>query len=338
MALQYDHDPEHRHNVALYIAAGDPAPIHFSQAGRYVASTATLAANKWQRVTLKVDLERKTYSAETLAEDAAKDAAAQVICRDVPYAAQFNAFNMIGLSPQGATGSVFFLDDVSLLWTPTPNFTPPGDATLLQASFESAGGDHWTTLEGQASDITIGNDVSCGHELQSLRMRGSGGRVQLTAPSLTWQPDGLLLIDADIFLRSNLPYGQVTPAANVMSSDDVGLAMFTTGDKQPLMELRTHQATWHYREGDTLSDTKVSAAFDAWNHLQRVIDPQDKTCRVMLQVIGAAPRELCCTSLNRLPATDSPLAVELFCHRSQPHSDGPAFDNLRVTRGVQLTK
>ncbi len=261
-------------------------------------------------------------------------ATAQVICRDVPYAAQFNAFNMIEFSPQGATGSVFYLDDVSLRWTPTPNFEALGKEMLLQANFESAARDRWTLREGQASDITIDNDVSYGHELQSLRMRGSGGRVELAAPSLTWQPDGLLLVDADIFLRSNLPYVQITPGPNVTSSDEVGLSLVTTGDNQALIELRTHHATWHHREGDKLIDTKVSAAFDAWNHLQLVIDPPNKSYRVLLQVIGEAPRLLCRGSLNRTPAASDPLAVEFFFSRSQTNTDGPAFDNLRVTRRI----
>ena len=160
MTLQYDNDPAHRHNVAIYIAAGDPAPIHFTQDGKYVPSTASLAVNKWQRVTVKVNLERKTYSAETLAEEAAKDAPAQVICRDVPYASQFNAFNMIEFSPQGATGSVFFLDDVSLRWMPTPNFEPLGKVLLLQNGFEALKRDRWSLREGQAVDITIDNDDS----------------------------------------------------------------------------------------------------------------------------------------------------------------------------------
>jgi len=109
-------------------------------------------------------------------------------------------------------------------------------------------------------------------------------------------------------------------------------------DSKPLIELRTHQGRWHLRDGDKLTDTKLSAACDAWNHLQLVIDPQAKTCRVILQVIGEAPRELCRTSLNRIPATDAPLAIELFCKRSKPQTDGPAFDNLRVTRSVRAAR
>ncbi len=154
-----------------------------------------MGIGRWQRITLHVDLEHKTFSAETLVEDAPKDAIPQSICRDVSYAAQFNAFNMIEFSPQGATGSEFYLDDVSLRWTPTPNFEQPGTETLLQASFEQTANDRWTMCEGQATDMTIDDDVSFGNELHSLRMRGSGGRVQISSHALIWQPDGLLLVE-----------------------------------------------------------------------------------------------------------------------------------------------
>jgi hypothetical protein len=163
-------------------------------------------------------------------------------------------------------------------------------------------------------------------------MRGSGGRVQLSTPSLTWQPDGLMLVDSDIFLRSDLPYVQITPGPNVTSSDDVGIALVTTNDHKPLIELRTHQFTWHYLDDNTLIDTNLSAAFDAWNHVQLVINPENKSYCVFLQVVGESPRVLCRGSLDRMPAAGDTLGVEFFCSRSKSQTDGPAFDNLRATR------
>lgn len=333
--LQYDHDPAHRHNVAIYVGEGDLAAIHFTQDGKYVASHATLAVNQWQRVRVNVDLENKTYSAETQAEsgpNATTNAVAQVICRDVPYAALHNAFNMIEFSPQGNTGSEFYLDDVTLRWLLTPNFQRLSGESLLHASFEPTQKRSWTMREGQREDITIDNDVSYGHELHSLRMRGSGGRVQIASPALTWRADGQMLIDADIFLRSELPYVQITPSASATSSDGVGIALVTTTDSKPLIELRTHQATWQYLEGGKLVDTKIAAAFDAWNHLQFFIDPASKSYKAYLQVIGEPPRMLFHGSLDRLPSLNETLGIEFYCNRSKPLTDGPAFDNLRVTR------
>ena len=77
---------------------------------------------------------------------------------------------------------------------------------------------------------------------------------------------------------------------------------------------------------------RLKQAFDNLPHLQLVIDPSSKSCRVILQVVGEAPRPLCHASLSRTPAGGDSLGIELFCGRSKTQTDGPAFDNLRVTR------
>ena len=129
--LQYDFDPADRANVGLYVTDGEPGAVYFRQAGKFAASPATMAAGRWHRVTLLVDLERKVYSAEI----AADGGAAQPVCRDVPYATVYNAFNRIEFSPQGAAGSELFLDSVSLHWTPAVMPGPHGRRIIAQDGF-----------------------------------------------------------------------------------------------------------------------------------------------------------------------------------------------------------
>jgi len=343
--LQYDNDPANRFDVGLYIPAGDASTIYFRDAGQNVASKATFPIGVWQRLVFHVDLERKTYSADI----AADGQAAQPVCRDVKYASAHNAFNMIEFSPQGTTGSVFFLDDVSLRWTPGTMFTPPGRLTLAEDGFEILqpgqsidiaklpAGARWKVREGHAADMVVDHDVSYGREAQSLRFRGSGGRVQLRAPTLK-MPDDILLMDLDIFLRSELSYVNLIPNEQATSSDDVGFAWSSLPGDKPWFELRTRAGHWHCGPNGNLADTKIRAAFDAWNHLQLVLDHKSQTCRVTLQVIGAAPQELWSAKLKQLPPTGTPLAIELFCRRQQPRDDGPAFDNLRITLDAEGKK
>ena len=72
--------------------------------------------------------------------------------------------------------------------------------------------------------------------------------------------------------------------------------------------------------------------FDAWNHLQLTLDSKAGTCQVLLQVIGEAPRILVETNLSPAFAAGMPFSIELICDRKQPRDDGPAFDNLQLTR------
>ena len=84
-----------------------------------------------------------------------------------------------------------------------------------------------------------------------------------------------------------------------------------------------------------LTDSKLPAAFDVWNHLQLTLDSTSDLCQVLVQVIGEPPQPLVpANRIGMLPAS-TPLAIELFCDRQKPRDDGPAFDNLRLTRIVR---
>ena len=86
--------------------------------------------------------------------------------------------------------------------------------------------------------------------------------------------------------------------------------------------------------GGRLHDTEQPVAFDAWHRLQIVCDPRSKTYRVLMQVIGEPPRTLCRGSVEQRPDADAALRFELSCLRAQPRGDGPAFDNVVVTRAT----
>ena len=119
------------------------------------------------------------------------------------------------------------------------------------------------------------------------------------------------------------------------STDEVGFAIKDVTTNTLIFELRTRAGTWHYGTSEQLTDTEIPAAFDAWNHLQLTLDSTSGTCEVLTQVIGESPRPLIpATQIGMLPA-NTPLATELFCNRNAPRNDGPAFDNLRLTRVVK---
>ena len=342
--LQYDIDTANRFDVGLYISEGDASTIYFRNAGQNVASKATFPIGEWQRLLINVDLEHNTYSAEI----AADGQAARPICRDVKYNSKHNAFNMVEFSPQGSTGSVFFLDDVSLRWKPSVMFHPPSRTVLLTEGFESMKpgepldvtapsktNARWKIRDGRATDIRIDNDISYGREFQSLRFRGQGGRVELTAPALKSLANDRLLFDVDLFLRSEASYVQLVPTAETNSADEVGFAIKNAATDAVLFELRTRFGTWHCGTDGKLTDTKIPAAFDAWNHLQLMLDSTAGTCQVRLQVIAEAPRILGHTNLAPGFAAGMPLSIELICDRKQPRDDGPAFDNLLLRSGTQ---
>jgi hypothetical protein len=333
--LQYDIDPEHRFDVGLYVTGGDPGAIYFREAGKNVASAATMPVGSWQRLSFEVDLERRVYSA-VISGEAAADAP-RVICRDVAYTAKFNAFNMLEFSPQGDTGSELFLDDVSLRWTPAVMFAPPGQAALLTENFESPLG----PSSEVAGDVAIDTDISFGPEARSLRLRGAGGQAAFSSPHCNWTGSGTLLIDLDLFPKSDQLHTQITPSPATTGTDDVGVAVLAADRSRPVVELRTRGGVWQHRSGANWTDSKIPVAFDAWHSFQVTLDGpatvnessrQVGSYRILMQVIGEPPRELCRGELGLVPPAGAKLSLELSCLRSTPRPDGPAFDNVRVTR------
>lgn len=336
--LQYDLDPEHRYDIGLFVTEGDPGAIHYREAGKNVPSRATLPIGEWQTISFDIDLQRRVYSAEIKGGEPA--AQPRVICRDVAYSAKFNAFNMLDFSPQGATGSVLYLDDVSLRWTPAIMFDPPGKMDLLVEDFEKPL-DPKRKLTG---DAAVDSDISFGAGYRSLRLREGGGSVTLSSPKLMCSKSDRLLIDLDLFPKSDQQYIQIVPSTNTTGTDDVSVALFADDRSKPLVELRTRGSTWQHRgAGGGWVDSKHPVAFDAWHSLQFAIEapgsandsgPSAGQYRILMQVIGEPPRELCRGELGSPPKVGSMLSLELSCLRSLPRSDGPAFDNVQITRKI----
>ena len=258
------------------------------------------------------------------------------MCRDVKYESEHNAFNKVEFSPQGETGSVFYLDDVSLQWRPAVMFEPPGADVLARDGFESPHLNELWSLDAASStdsaEISVDSDVSFGPEYRSLRFRGAAGRATLRSASMQWPSDRPLLIDLDVFLKSDQFHTQITPSPQTTGTDDVGLALYNSDRAKPMIELRTAGGFWRHGSGGKLLDTGRPVAFDTWHHIQIAIDPRSGSYHVLFQVLGEPPRELCRGVVDQLPHRGAALSLELSCLRTHPRRDGPAFDNLLISR------
>ena len=330
--LQDDIDTQHANEIGLYLPPGESSPLLFREGGHFAASSVPLPVGQWSCVTIDVNLERSRYSMFV----ASGGHAEQPVCRDVKYESEHNAFNKVDFSPQGETGSVFYLDDVSLQWHPAMMFESPGAEVLARDGFEPPNlGQHWSLDTAGATDsaeISVDTDLSFGPEYGSLRFRGAAGRATLTRSSLLWTSVRPLLIDLDVFLKSDQYHTQITPSPRTTGTDDVGLALYISDRAKPMIELRTTGSFWHCGSGGKLLDTRRPVAFDTWHHLQIAIDPRSRDYHVLFQVLGEPPRQLCRGVVDQLPSRDAALSLELSCLRARPRADGPAFDNLLISR------
>ena len=326
--LQYDAEAVNRNEIGLHITEGSPAGIYFRSGGTNVASTATMSVGVWHQIAIQVDLEQKVYTAAITPEGGAT----QTICTNVAYAAKANALNAIDFSPQGQPGSVLYLDDVAIQWTPSVTFEAPGEQVLLDAGFEADEKQPNAQLSIEGPGVTADHDISYGPEYQSLRFRGAGGQASLRAPDFRWPADGTLLVDLDLLPKSDLPYLQITPSELATSQDEIRLSLRPADGGESILELHSRDGRWHVTHQSRTTDTGQPVAWDAWVHYQLVIDPSASEWRILSQVLGEPPRQISRGRIATTTEPTTPLSVQMSCKRPAARADGPALDNVRVTR------
>ncbi|NUQ62136.1 MAG: hypothetical protein HUU20_06590 [Pirellulales bacterium] len=339
--LQYDGDPANRYEVGLLIGRGPDGVVRYSQNGKLTASDAKVTPGAWHRLSLEVDLERGTYSA-SLGTDPLVP-----ICRDVKYASKHNAFNWMEFSPQGETASVIYLDDVSLRWLPSMVAAQPGPHVVLREGFESQravstihgtgpeNGAAWSVRDGIAGDVTVDRDVSFGNELQSMRFRGMGGTAVISPQGLALAREDTITLDLDLLPRSDRPHLHFAPGQELATNDRTACGLYDSRTGEPVAAIMAMNGTWHCWSGDRFVDTSMPVALDAWSHLQLVVDTSQGSCRATIQVVGEPPRALWRGPCGKAPSPGSPLSVQCGCRRERSRADGPAVDNIVVTRAVK---
>lgn len=338
VGVQYDTDVTSRSEIALHLTSADT--VDFRNGGSWATSRATLKPGTWHRLTLTIDLEAKTWSAEALVGGRKKVS----ICQHVAYRAKENAWNNLAFSPQGATGSVCFVDEVLWRWMPSAVPTPAGRKVLLDDGFEGAtpgtalgdlrspGGGAWKVERGDARDLTIDADLSLGARFQSLRMRGGGGRAVLAPEALRHRPGAEPSVDVDVFLRGDSPTVWLTPVGAATTGDRTTIAVADARSGKPLMAVRAANGVWECWDGGKYATTSTPAAIDAWTRVHLRKGGKAGTYVAILEVIGEAPRELFRGRFGVGIAPGAPLSLALENERTAARPDGPAFDNLIVTQ------
>ncbi len=338
VGVQYDTDPTSRTEIALHLTPTDA--VNFSKNGTWTASKATLKPGAWHRLTVTLDLEARTWSAEALVEGRKKVS----ICRDVAYRAKDNAWNNLAFSPQGAPGSVCFVDEVAWTWKPSAMPTPAGRNALVDEGFEGATpgttlanlpspkGGTWKLERGNPDDVAIDSDLSLGDRFRSLRVRGGGGRASLAPDALRHKPDAAPAVDVDVFLRGDSPTVWLTPVGTATTADRTTISIVDARSGKPLVAVRAAGVVWQGYDADKFVPTATPAAIDAWSRLSVRRGEKSGTYVVLVQVVGEAPRELFRGRLGAGISPGAPLALVLENERSTPRPDGPAFDNVLVTR------
>ncbi len=339
--------------------AGTSGELGYSRGGTWSDSGVKVPVRSWQQIRITVDLEKQTYSASLVADQPKQ------ICSDIPLLAppprrvnsddgsertidlkSVKMLNQLTLMPQGKTGSVCYVDDISVRWTPKIVYDKPAGKVIFADDFERFGvGEHplaekpqvggqWTLTAGKPEQGVVENQASYGDGFKSLRLHGTTDLVCQPAE----QSSKKLVANLDLFVRSSAFYVAIMPGSPTKTSHTVHLAI-TDERGAELAALQNENGHWTCTQDGQMKATSVPVALDCWNHVQLVADSSTGTYKVVIQPVGEVPTLL---AGGRLPASSSALHFGIKTSNSDDlyelkQGSGMARVNFSCIDNVRLT-
>jgi hypothetical protein len=299
-----------------------------------------VAVGAWERFSIRVDFREKAWSAYAGAQSET------IVARQVPYTPaaprttmqngvnveipvpSYKAFKQVLFQPLGPSGSKVYLDDVAVLWTPTLEFTPPGERILFSDDFENPAGleERW----GGTPAAQLISSTSYREGVRSVLARRSGELRPVLAKQVTLAAADVLTFDADFLIRSDAPIASLIPGQARTSQNQVALIVARAGaGHDSLVVADAREGKWLLESGPSREESSVAVPYDCWLQVQVAIDMKARACTVVQQQIGQVAQRL-----GRLPLAPEFQPGEPLAFRSQlgAASTGVALDNVRITQ------
>jgi len=233
--------------------------------------------SQWQKFSIQVNLQNKTYSAYTGTNNET------MICTNVPYSPDLTYCNMLRFLPQGDAGSICYLDDVGVNWVPELYYAPKGKNIYLADDFESHT-EHQTVYHTQPdigqiwSLYFVEHDLSFGDGWKCMAVpQLSDGTVISSndGAKLTLLPNNIVTTDLDIFVETG-------------KSAIFGLAKSSSGPDTALVNIDSTGKIkcWN---GSAYTDSGKTITNGWWYHFQIAMDCSTRTYKVVAQQSGTIP-------------------------------------------------
>ena len=279
--------------------------LSYSSNGAWVETVSSLPVGEWQKVVLQVDCDRASY--QVYAGSNGQD----IVSGEIPYVIPqsrvieeigvhqpievpaWKFFNRTLFIPQGAPGSVTFLDDVAVDWKATTHYAQPGKQTVLAENFESfpPGHNPLGKSEGDKPEAWfIDNHTSFGDGVNCLHSRGGAEIVVGGEQKSHRDPSKITTVDFDVFIRSEKDFAYIVSNPLTKSPSRTAIGLRTKDDPAAhWVSLLAGDGKWQYWDGGKYVESKTGVVYDVWNHVQLAIDPQNRTYKIVVQPVGEMP-------------------------------------------------
>jgi hypothetical protein len=315
-------------NIGISIGSGNgnepEAPVNVWGYGHYFYTFYDMPVGQWQKFTIVVNVDAKTYSAY-----AGVDRAIELV-NNMPYTTTLNYFNRALFLPSAPLGNVCYLDDVSWKWTPNLYYTPSRIYTYLTEDVEShtshstvsgtqptTGGAWHVSPTSAASGFFAENMLSFGDGYLSLAATSNNNAFIYSSDSATLRldPNQTVTVDFDVFLRNGY---QAIVSMQKNLTGNVTAAVNPNGK-------------WKCWNGTQYTTTNVNVGYDLWNHVQMVLNGTNRNYQVIVQPCGSLPTLLGTFSWDSGTQPNDP--VFLVIKPQGTNGQITYYDNIRITYG-----
>jgi len=317
--------------IGIYVAPGTDGIVSFLNNGYWIATSKKMGTGVWQKFVIDANLETSTYSAYMGTNKEFP------LCRNVPYSTSINTFDQVIFSPQGSTGTVVYLDDVSWKWCPAQVYGNEGITKFLVDGFDSHTVDatvHNTLPDSGSSVWTVSsstyygnyfteNDLSYGDGYKCLAAKKASVTVSINsgmASTIPLNADYVISAQWDMWLSAN-------------SGASINLKKI--GTSLPIAAVKAESGKWWYYADNAYVDSgkTYNTADTIWYHLQLWLNGADKTYKLILQPLGEKPVIVA----GSIPWNASALNTDRAVFEISPLGSTNTityFDNISVTYGL----
>jgi len=338
-------------DIGLKIAA-ETGMVAYSNQGKWVGTPYSVPVGEWQKFTIKVDLDQRTYSAFLGQEKV------PVLCEAVPLVIPkariieeigihlpievpvFKYLNRVYFSPEGPAEGVTYLDDVTVKWRPTLYYAEPGSSIRFADDFESQSpanpfsgtqpskGARWEIPKKAGTGFSIENHTSYGEGVHCLRSHGGSDIMAVPDKPIVLNESKIVTADLDLFIRSDSSFAHIIPSPLTKSKHQVTIGFKGSSAESQVASVRAGDGTWQYWDGAKFVDSKVRIAYDVWNHLQLALDRATNSYQAVVQPVGEVPILIGKGKLGLDGGANSEVVFSLSPSASQDHLS--CYDNLVI--------
>ena len=320
--------------------------------GTWKPTTGHVSVGEWQRLEIVVDFPKQSYSVRLGEKDAV------LLAENIPYSPPlprkielngvneqfdvpgYKGFNQVLFQPLGPAGSKNYLDDLAVLWKPEQVFAKAKD-TKFEDDFEQdpRGADlnglkaqksgTWATEPPAPGPFQVISSTSYREGKNSILTSRRGEIRPIPSQPVLAPKDGVVTFDADLFIRSDLPYPYLMPGRTNTSRNEVRLIIEQANGKA-VATAAAVKGKWSLLENGKAKESEVLVPYDCWMQVQVTIDLRARTCTLAQQQIGQVAQKLVTASLPEDFSAGQPLSFRI---NLGPANNLVVLDNVKIATG-----